>query len=105
MVLNRFWRPRWPEFSFELTDISLRWWIMESNTTLHAKIWVTILCNVLFVSFGQLTSLILSDDGFPETVYAVITFGTVPCDTTNWQPQSQRHQLSGRIQFALFKTL
>lgn len=38
-----------------------------------------------FVSFGQLTmsTVLMLSDVFPETVYAVITFGTVPRDSAN----------------------
>lgn len=61
-----------------------------------------------FVSFGQLTRstmLMLIRRRFPETVYAFITFDTVPRDTAeNCQLQLQRHQLSGQQQFALFET-
>lgn len=71
MVLVALWHPRWPKFSWKLTNVSLGWLIMESDMP------------VLSVSWPCWPRLCSSDDVFPETVYAVLTFDTAPRNTMN----------------------
>lgn len=63
MILDCLWHPRWPEFYWERTNISVGWWNPIRLTILH---------NVLFVFVGQLTtSLVLMPIRllFPQKLY------------------------------------